>query len=161
MVELKTRGEMEAMREAGRVVAQALAAAREHAAVGVTLLELDTVAHQVIREAGATSPFLGYRPHFAMSAFPAVICASVNSAALHGIPDGYRLADGDLLRQARGPRSLTEIATRASVPVETLRKIESGRVPTPAFFTIAALATALDLSLDTLSTVCTPQAAPL
>jgi methionyl aminopeptidase len=78
-------------------VARALAAAREHAAVGVTLLELDEAAHQVIRDAGATSPFLGYRPHFAMSAFPAVICASVNSAALHGIPDGYRLADGDLL----------------------------------------------------------------
>ena len=97
MVELKTRGEIEAMREAGRVVAQALAAAREHAAVGVTLLELDAVAHEVIRDAGATSPFLGYRPHFAMTAFPAVICASVNSAALHGIPDGYRLAEGDLL----------------------------------------------------------------
>lgn len=71
---------------------------------------------------------------------------------------GERL--GGLLRQARGPRSLAEIATRACVPIETLRKIESGRVPTPAFFTIAALATALDLSLDTLATICTPQAAP-
>jgi methionyl aminopeptidase len=97
MVELKTRGELEAMREAGRVVAQALAAVRERAAVGVTLLELDAVAHEVIRGAGATSPFLNYRPHFAMTPFPAVICASVNSAALHGIPDDYRLADGDLL----------------------------------------------------------------
>lgn len=97
MVELKTSGEIEAMREAGRIVAQALAAARGHAAPGVTLRELDAVAHQVIRDAGATSPFLGYRPHFAMSAFPAVICTSVNSAALHGIPDDYRLAEGDLL----------------------------------------------------------------
>jgi hypothetical protein len=70
---------------------------------------------------------------------------------------GERL--GDLLRQARGPRSLTEIALHSAVPVETLRKIESGRVPTPAFFTIAALATALELSLDTLATICTPQAA--
>jgi methionyl aminopeptidase len=97
MVELKTRAEIDAMREAGRVVARALAAARAHAAVGVTLLELDEVAHAVIRDAGATSPFLNYRPHFAMTPFPAVICASVNDAALHGIPDGYRLADGDLL----------------------------------------------------------------
>lgn len=71
---------------------------------------------------------------------------------------GERL--GDLLRRARGPRSLTEIATRSTVPVETLRKIESGRVPTPAFFTIAALATALDLSLDTLAAVCAPEPAP-
>jgi methionyl aminopeptidase len=97
MVELKTRGEIEAMREAGRVVAQALAAARENAAVGVTLKELDEIAHSVIRDAGATSPFLNYRPHFAMTPFPAVICASVNDAALHGIPDAYQLKDGDLL----------------------------------------------------------------
>jgi methionyl aminopeptidase len=97
MVELKTRGEIEAMREAGRVVAQALAAARENAAVGVTLKELDEIAHSVIRDAGATSPFLNYRPHFAMTPFPAVICASVNDAALHGIPDAYQLRDGDLL----------------------------------------------------------------
>jgi methionyl aminopeptidase len=51
----------------------------------------------VLRDAGAESPFLGYRPRFAPVPFPAVICASVNDAALHGIPDGYRLADGDLL----------------------------------------------------------------
>jgi len=97
MVELKTRGEIEAMREAGRVVARALTAVREHADAGVTLEALDEIAHSVIRDAGATSPFLNYRPHFAMTPFPAVICASVNDAALHGIPDGYRLADGDLL----------------------------------------------------------------
>ena len=97
MVEIKTRAEIDAMREAGRVVGRALAAVREHAAVGVTLTELDEVAHAVIRDAGATSPFLNYRPHFAMTPFPAVICASVNDAALHGIPDGYRLMDGDLL----------------------------------------------------------------
>jgi methionyl aminopeptidase len=97
MVEIKTRTEIDAMREAGRVVGRALAAVKEHAAVGVTLLELDEVAHAVIRDAGATSPFLNYRPHFAMTPFPAVICASVNDAALHGIPDGYRLAEGDLL----------------------------------------------------------------
>ena len=97
MVELKTRSEIAAMREAGRVVAQALAAVRAHAAVGVTLLELDEVARSVLRSAGATSPFLNYQPHFAMTPFPAVICTSVNSAALHGIPSPYRLASGDLL----------------------------------------------------------------
>ena len=67
---------------------------------------------------------------------------------------GERL--GDLLRRARGERSMTEVAARAGVPVETLRKIESGRVPTPAFFTVAALATALDLSLDTIAGLCAP-----
>jgi methionyl aminopeptidase len=97
MVELKTPGEIDAMRAAGRIVAQALAAARAQARVGARLKDLDEAAHQVIRDAGATSPFLGYQPRFASVPFPAVICASVNDAALHGIPDGYRLADGDLL----------------------------------------------------------------
>ncbi len=97
MVELKTPGEIEAMREAGRVVAQALAAVRARATVGTRLTELDDVARSVIFGAGATSPFLGYQPSFAVSPFPAVICTSVNDAALHGIPDRYRLADGDLL----------------------------------------------------------------
>ncbi|MBR7838867.1 helix-turn-helix transcriptional regulator [Actinospica durhamensis] len=59
-----------------------------------------------------------------------------------------------VLRGARGERSLADVAVRCGIPVETLRKIESGRVPTPAFFTIAAIAQALDLSLDTLAGLC-------
>ena len=85
------------MRAAGRVVATALAQMRKQAAVGVSLLELDEVARAVLAEHGATSPFLNYQPSFAHSPFPAVICTSVNDAALHGIPTGYRLADGDLI----------------------------------------------------------------
>ncbi|WP_179756317.1 type I methionyl aminopeptidase [Kineococcus aurantiacus] len=97
MVELKTPGELEAMRAAGRVVARALAAVREHAAPGVRLDELDAVAREVIFGAGATSPFLNYQPRFADTPFPGVICASVNDAVLHGIPGPYVLRDGDLL----------------------------------------------------------------
>ncbi len=97
MVELKTPGEIEAMRAAGRVVAQALAATREQASVGVRLTELDEVAREVLRSAGASSPFLGYQPRFAPTPFPAVICTSVNDAVLHGIPTRYQLADGDLV----------------------------------------------------------------
>ncbi len=63
---------------------------------------------------------------------------------------------GAVLRHARGERSLAEVAARCGVPAETLRKIESGRVPTPAFFTIAAIAQALDLSLDALVGLCLP-----
>jgi transcriptional regulator with XRE-family HTH domain len=62
---------------------------------------------------------------------------------------GERL--GLLLREARGDRSLVEVAAAAGISAETLRKIETGRIPTPAFFTVAALATALDLSLDILA----------
>ncbi|MDI5962494.1 helix-turn-helix transcriptional regulator [Streptomyces sp. SL13] len=61
---------------------------------------------------------------------------------------------GALLRQARGERSMVDVAAAAGVSAETLRKIETGRAPTPAFFTIAALAHALDLSLDDLATAC-------
>ncbi|CAL9633398.1 Methionine aminopeptidase 1 [Streptomyces sp. enrichment culture] len=97
MVELKTDTSIDAMHEAGQVVASALTAVRKAAGVGVSLLELDEVARDVLRAAGATSPFLGYRPSFAPTPFPAVICASVNDAIVHGIPDGYRLRDGDLV----------------------------------------------------------------
>jgi methionyl aminopeptidase len=97
MVEIKTDAAMDAMREAGRVVARALAAAREAAGVGVSLQELDEAAREVLAEAGAGSPFLGYRPSFAPVPFPAVICTSVNDAVVHGIPTGYRLRDGDLV----------------------------------------------------------------
>ncbi|MBG0851308.1 type I methionyl aminopeptidase [Streptomyces spinoverrucosus] len=97
MVELKTDTSIDAMYEAGQVVGRALTAVREAAAVGVTLLELDEVAREVLREAGAKSPFLGYRPSFAPTPFPAVICTSVNDAIVHGIPTRYRLRDGDLV----------------------------------------------------------------
>ncbi|MGW4428488.1 type I methionyl aminopeptidase [Streptomyces tendae] len=97
MVELKTDTSIDAMHAAGQVVARALTAVRQAADVGVSLLELDAVAHEVLREAGAGSPFLGYRPSFAPTPFPGVICASVNDAIVHGIPDGYRLHDGDLV----------------------------------------------------------------
>ena len=62
------------------------------------------------------------------------------------IERGQRL--GALLRRARGDRSMLETALQAGVSPETLRKIETGRVATPAFPTIAAIASVLGLSLD-------------
>jgi methionyl aminopeptidase len=97
VVEIKSPAEIEAMRAAGHVVATALAAVRKQASVGIRLSELDEVARSVLAEHRATSPFLHYRPSFAHTPFPAVICASVNDAALHGIPGPYKLADGDLV----------------------------------------------------------------
>jgi methionyl aminopeptidase len=97
VVEQKTEAELAAMREAGRVVARALAAAKEAAAVGVSLKELDDVAHAVIKDAGASSPFLNYHPRWAPTPFTGVICASVNDVIVHGIPGRYQLKDGDLV----------------------------------------------------------------
>ena len=62
---------------------------------------------------------------------------------------GRRL--GALLRSARGDRSPGEVAVASGVSLEALRKIESGRVPTPAFFTVTALARTLGLPLDDLA----------
>ncbi|MGV9595512.1 helix-turn-helix domain-containing protein [Streptosporangium sandarakinum] len=61
---------------------------------------------------------------------------------------------GAILRRARGDRSMVEVAAAAGVSAETLRKIETGRAPTPAFFTVAALAAALGMSLDELAAAC-------
>jgi transcriptional regulator with XRE-family HTH domain len=61
---------------------------------------------------------------------------------------------GQLLRAARGNRSMVDIAARCGVSVDTLRKIETGRIPTPALFTVAAVAATLELSLDDLVAAC-------
>ncbi|MEU8249721.1 type I methionyl aminopeptidase [Nonomuraea sp. NPDC048916] len=97
MVELKSAAELDAMREAGRVVARALEEVVRHAAVGVRLEELDEVAATVIAGAGATSAFLHYHPPFAPTPYPAVTCVSVNDVIVHGIPGRYQLRDGDLV----------------------------------------------------------------
>ncbi|GAA3011918.1 type I methionyl aminopeptidase [Actinokineospora diospyrosa] len=97
MIELKTAAEVAAMREAGRIVGEALDRVRAAAGVGVTLLELDAVAREVLAEHKAGSSFLGYQPGFADSPFPAVLCTSVNDAIVHGIPTATPLRDGDLL----------------------------------------------------------------
>ena len=72
---------------------------------------------------------------------------------------GRRL--GATLREARGARSMVEVAAASGVPVETLRKIETGRIATPAFFTVAALASSLGLDLATLAADLAPADAPV
>lgn len=92
MIEIKSRGELEAMRAAGLVVARTLALVAAHAKAGVSTAELDELAEQNIREAGAIPSFKGYH------GFPASICASVNEQVVHGIPSRTQvLAEGDLI----------------------------------------------------------------
>jgi methionyl aminopeptidase len=110
MVILKSRDEIETIRRAGRVVAKAIKAARAAVRPGVTLKELDRVAEQAIRGEGAVPSFTGYQPHFAPYPFPATLCLSVNDAIVHGIPDGYRLREGDLLSIDCG--AIVDVAAR-------------------------------------------------
>src|SRR5690606_30952290 len=97
MIEIKTPGQIEQMREAGRLVRQILRATREAAAPGVRPVDLDALAREILAEHGARSPFLHYRPHPGLPPFPGVLCISVNDAVLHGIPSRTPLADGDLV----------------------------------------------------------------
>jgi methionyl aminopeptidase len=97
MIELRTPREIEEMRPAGAFVGETLNAVREIAKPGVNLLELDELAHRLIKERGAESCYIDYHPSFGASPFGKVICTSVNDAVLHGLPHDYTLVDGDLL----------------------------------------------------------------
>ncbi len=97
MIELRTRAQIEEMRPAGQFVASVITALAEKADVGVNLLELDELAHRMIRERGAESCYIDYHPSFGASPFGKVLCTSVNDAVLHGLPHDYTLVDGDLL----------------------------------------------------------------
>jgi methionyl aminopeptidase len=97
MIELRTPAEIDDMRPAGRFVASVITATSAAADVGVNLLELDALAHDMIRAENAESCYIDYHPSFGASPFGRVICTSVNDAALHGLPHDYVLRDGDLL----------------------------------------------------------------
>ena len=97
MIELRTPAEIEAMRPAGRFVAETLATLREETTVGTNLLAIDRRAHDLIRRAGAESCYIDYHPSFGAMPFGKVICTSINDAVLHGLPFDYALADGDLV----------------------------------------------------------------
>ena len=97
MIQIKTDAEVALMRAAGLVVGTTLERLREAAVPGVTTLELDRLAEESIRDAGAVPSFKGYQPHPAVPAFPASICASVNDEIVHGIPGRRTLRDGDVI----------------------------------------------------------------
>ena len=87
----KTSDQLKKMREAGRVVAEMHEKVREALRPGITTLELDRVARDVLDRRGAKSNFLNYH------GFPAVICTSPNDMIVHGIPGSYRLKEGDII----------------------------------------------------------------
>ncbi|MDR7171064.1 methionyl aminopeptidase [Nocardia kruczakiae] len=92
VVPFRTAGELDAMAAAGAIVGRALVAVRSAAKPGVSTWELDEVAEQTIREAGAVPSFKGYH------GFPGSICSSVNDRVVHGIPSKDEvLAEGDLV----------------------------------------------------------------
>jgi methionyl aminopeptidase len=97
VIELRTRDEIEAMRPAGRLVSSVLTAVKNATTIGTNLLEMDAIAHQMIRDAGAESCYIDYHPSFGGSPFGKVICTSINDAVLHGLPHDYAVRDGDIV----------------------------------------------------------------
>ncbi|GAA1000099.1 type I methionyl aminopeptidase [Subtercola frigoramans] len=97
MIELRTPAEIEKMQVAGIFVGEVLTELAARATVGMNLLKLDQIAHDMIRARGAESCYIDYHPSFGASPFGKVLCTSVNDAVLHGLPHDYRLADGDMI----------------------------------------------------------------
>jgi len=95
-IPIKTRREIDTMRDAGRHVAEILLILREAAKPGVTTGELDRIASREIEKRGLTSSFLGYDPG-GLPPYPAVVCVSVNDEIVHGIPGKRVLHDGDIV----------------------------------------------------------------
>ncbi len=92
MIACRSMAELERMREAGRLVGEVLSELATVVAPGVTTADLDALAEERIRKAGATPAFKGYH------GYPATICASVNDEVIHGIPSGRRvLVEGDII----------------------------------------------------------------
>lgn len=91
MVYLRDRSEIEAIREAARLVGLTLRMLESHVRPGVTTADLDRLAESFIRDHGGEPAFKGYR------GFPASICPSVNDEVVHAIPGGYVLREGDII----------------------------------------------------------------
>lgn len=91
MISFKGPAEFDRMRRAGRVVAEVLAGVREAAIPGVDLASLDRLAASIVAARGCLPAFLNYQ------GYPAHVCLSPNEVIVHGIPDGRRLREGDIL----------------------------------------------------------------
>jgi methionyl aminopeptidase len=91
MIVVKSKREVEIMREAGRLVAEIHHRLREEVKPGISTLELDTLAERLTLKAGATPAFKGYR------GYGFTVCASVNDQVVHGVPDRRPLETGDIV----------------------------------------------------------------
>jgi methionyl aminopeptidase len=91
VIKLKNKDDIEHIRDAGRILAETFTILEENTIAGTTTAELDKLARDYIVSKGGTPAFLGYMD------YPASICASVNHVVIHGIPNGDKLKNGDIL----------------------------------------------------------------
>src|SRR3989344_5299643 len=91
MITIKTKAEIEKMRQSGKIAALILKDIEKAVLPGVKTSQLNDLAKGLIKEHGAMSAFKGYQ------GFPGVICTSINDIVVHGIPDETELKEGDVL----------------------------------------------------------------
>lgn len=91
MITIKSEREIELMREAGKMVSMTHKYLKDYVKPGITTKKLDELAENYIRKMGGVPTCKGYE------GFPATLCTSVNDTVVHGIPDNYKLKDGDII----------------------------------------------------------------
>lgn len=97
MINIKSKSEIEKMKDSGKIVAEVLNKVEENILPGITTKELDRIASDYIIKSGAFPSFLGVPNYYGGVKFPGAICASVNGEIIHGIPDGRHLKEGDII----------------------------------------------------------------
>lgn len=97
MIKLKTAEEIKQLRAGGQILAQILKALSQEVKPGLKTNELEIKARVLIKEAGAESAFLGYKPAGSRLAYPAALCVSVNEEIVHGLPSERVLEEGDIV----------------------------------------------------------------
>jgi len=121
---IKTKEEIEILREGGKRLASILAKVAKKVAPGVTTKELDEYAYKLIKEGGDEPAFLNYKPEGQSKAYPASLCASVNNEIVHGIPKANKiLKEGDIISLDLGLKHKGLFTDHAiTVPVGEINK---------------------------------------
>ena len=140
MIIAKSQKDLEKMRAVGELIADVREALRSMVAPGVTTLELNATAEKMMRDAGSIPTFIGYKPR-GMVPFPFAICASANSAIVHGFSDNRPLADGDII-------SLDMACTLNGFVGDTATTIPVGKVSDEAAQLIRVTEECLDLGIQ-------------
>ncbi|MFA5001008.1 MAG: type I methionyl aminopeptidase [Candidatus Paceibacterota bacterium] len=97
MIKLKTKAEIEILREGGQRLAVILATIKARVAPGVKTIDLENLARELIKRGGDEPAFLGYKPQGSRRAYPAALCVSVNEEIVHGLPSERILEVGDIV----------------------------------------------------------------
>ena len=104
MAEIKTKEEIQKIRAAGKILSKVLKTISSMAEEGIAGRDLDRLAFDLIKKAGAEPAFLGYQPNGAADPFPATLCVSINDVIVHGVPTSRRFKKGDVVKLDLGVR---------------------------------------------------------